>query len=564
VRARWRWCDARAREADAFGRCVVCVRNDIASHSTMATFSAPVNLLKPETALHDGRFIVSAQKLGRGQFAEVYAASDGAHPSGQANARVAIKIESEPRTTAREGRVMRALSGKKHFLELLCEGSHEGKPFLAMDLVGENLADVRARRPGGRFTARTVSAIAVAMLEALESMHELGYVHRDIKPGNVCIGNGREGIREFYLIDFGLARKYVDDDGKVIPERKDTTFRGTTTYASVYAHEGKEQSARDDLFSTLYIIVESIEGVLPWKAGERSLTKPEVEKMKKECLRNPQKLCPTMRCPPAVETFARVIRTLKYGEKPNYAALKAPFEQVIRDAGDAGLDWESSAVAATVAAATTTPESQHASRTTAPPMPDGPPPPVASYAEVASNGGNVTGNKRQREDEPNVPDDGRPAPPPPPPLAPPRGTLVNLAHDSPSSIPPRLADIVRDVAHRSTFEEALAVASGLVSYVAENTLRREKDFPCDPVRASVSDLKEICFRIVGQIDKTFGGPGRRGVAPPRRDFGGGGANRGGGGNFGNHGHNRRGPGDDGPGGDQRRGPGGDGKHRRRN
>ena len=526
--------------------------------SNAATFSAPVNLLKPNVTLHDGRFTVSGQKLGRGQFAEVYAASDAAHPSGEANARVAIKIESEPRTTAREGRVMRALSGKKHFLELLCEGSHEGKPFLAMDLVGENLADVRARRPGGRFTARTVSAIAVAMLEALESMHELGYVHRDIKPGNVCIGNGREGLREMYLIDFGLARKYVDDDGKVIPERKEATFRGTTTYASVYAHEGKEQSARDDLFSTLYIIVESIEGVLPWKAGERSLSKPEVEKMKKACLNNPHKLCPTFGCPPAVESFARVIRTLKYGEKPNYAALKAPFEQVIRDAAGVGLDWESSAVAAEAAAATQASVTEASQPKSAPPMPNGPPPPVASYAQVASNGGNVTGNKRQREDDPHVSEDGRPAPPPPPPALF-RGSLVNLAHDSPSSLPPHLANIVRDVGHRSTFEEALAIASGLVSYVVENTIQRERDFPCDPVRAGVADLREICYRLVGQIDKTFGGAGKR-VSGQRRDFGGGGGggggnNRDGGGGGQHHRDNHQ---------NNRRGPGGDGKHRKRN
>ena len=81
-------------------------------------------------------------------------------------ARVAVKVESEHRTSAREARVMRAMAGKEHFAELLLESSHEGKPFLAMELVGENLADLRSRARGGRFGPRTTCAIAIAMLDA--------------------------------------------------------------------------------------------------------------------------------------------------------------------------------------------------------------------------------------------------------------------------------------------------------------------------------------------------------------------------------------------------------------
>ena len=88
-----------------------------------------------------------------------------------------------------------------------------------------------------------------------------------MKPGNICIGRGSRAERaKTYLIDFGLARRYKDETtDKVIAEREDAQFRGTTTYASANAMENREQSPRDDLFSLLYILVELYCGSLPWK-----------------------------------------------------------------------------------------------------------------------------------------------------------------------------------------------------------------------------------------------------------------------------------------------------------
>ena len=64
----------------------------------------------------------------------------------------------------------------------------------------------------------------------------------------------------FRLVDFGLSRRFVDDSHQPMPERLDTAFRGSTTYASVNAHLGKDLSRRDDLWSWLYILVEMLDG----------------------------------------------------------------------------------------------------------------------------------------------------------------------------------------------------------------------------------------------------------------------------------------------------------------
>ena len=44
------------------------------------------------------------------------------------------------------------------------------------------------------------------------------------------------------VIDFGLSKRYVDDQGRVIPRRDGRAgFRGSTAYASIFAHEELEQ-----------------------------------------------------------------------------------------------------------------------------------------------------------------------------------------------------------------------------------------------------------------------------------------------------------------------------------
>ncbi len=62
------------------------------------------------------------------------------------------------------------------------------------------------------------------------------------------------------IIDFGLARKFVDESGVHAPQREQAAFRGSTTYASVHSHEEQDLSRRDDLWSWLYMVVELADG----------------------------------------------------------------------------------------------------------------------------------------------------------------------------------------------------------------------------------------------------------------------------------------------------------------
>lgn len=74
--------------------------------------------------------------------------------------------------------------------------------------MGENLWDIRINVR--RFTLNTSLKCMEQCVMAIEDLHCVGFLHRDIKPGNFCAGiKGTKNAHIIYLLDFGLCRKFV-------------------------------------------------------------------------------------------------------------------------------------------------------------------------------------------------------------------------------------------------------------------------------------------------------------------------------------------------------------------
>ena len=85
---------------------------------------------------------------------------------------------------------------------------------------------------------RACTLCSLSQLDRLAYIHQRNCIHRDVKPDNFLVGRHGDGMR-VYLIDFGLAKKYRDAQGKHIPYKEGKNLTGTARYASLATHLGK-------------------------------------------------------------------------------------------------------------------------------------------------------------------------------------------------------------------------------------------------------------------------------------------------------------------------------------
>ncbi|MGB0759151.1 MAG: serine/threonine-protein kinase [Rubripirellula sp.] len=176
-------------------------------------------------------------------------------PDKNADARALRRFEREVRATAQ--------LTHPHTVQVYDYGqTNEGIFFFAMELLpGMNLGEL-IKKTGPLPPDRSVHFL-IQVSDALREAHEVGLIHRDIKPGNIFISE-RGGIRDYTkLLDFGVVREV-----KVDPSLSQTAMMiaGTPSFmAPEQATHPEQTDARSDIYSLGMVGYYMLTGELPFK-----------------------------------------------------------------------------------------------------------------------------------------------------------------------------------------------------------------------------------------------------------------------------------------------------------
>jgi serine/threonine-protein kinase len=140
----------------------------------------------------------------------------------------------------------------------------DGLIYLAMEFIeGQALKDV-IEAAGALEPARAASILKQAA-DALQAAHDLSIVHRDIKPDNIMVVQGKDGSDIVKVVDFGIARAVGgDESGQKVT--KTGLVVGTPEYMSPEQLSGDKLDGRSDIYSLALVLYRMLTGTLPFEA----------------------------------------------------------------------------------------------------------------------------------------------------------------------------------------------------------------------------------------------------------------------------------------------------------
>ncbi|VDK63995.1 unnamed protein product [Onchocerca ochengi] len=236
-------------------------------------------------------------------------------------------------------------------------GITDGYKAMVMDLMGPALEELFIYCDR-QFSLKTVLMLADQMLDRIQCMHDVGYIHGDLTPDSFVMGI-EKNLAKVYLVNMKFASKYIKihKSRKHIPYEENVEFFGSLCFASLNRHLSTVASRRDDIESYIYIILYFLKGNLPWQmygnSNEQILeikTSISIEhNVQLPILLEPrlkatfdyrlshlfQNLCHGL--PVQFSMVLNYCRALKFEDEPDYLFIRYLFRDLFKSLGNTSL-----------------------------------------------------------------------------------------------------------------------------------------------------------------------------------------------------------------------------------
>jgi serine/threonine protein kinase len=268
------------------GNCLSCFQGDDKPHDKKE-HKEPLMSTKEESKSFINDSVLSASKkdaisldnfqiekvLGKGAFGKVFLVTK--KDTAQVFAMKALRKDMiEKRNQRMHTKTERQILGdvtSPFIVQLRFAFQTKDKLYMVMDFINGGELFFHLRK-SGRFTEERTRFYAAEILLALDYLHNLGVIYRDLKPENVLLDS--EG--HIKLTDFGLSKQFFGTE----QNQKAFSFCGTPEYLAPEILKGTGHDKAVDHWSLGALIYEMMAGAPPWYSKNRDemfrnmLTKP--------------------------------------------------------------------------------------------------------------------------------------------------------------------------------------------------------------------------------------------------------------------------------------------------
>jgi len=151
------------------------------------------------------------------------------------------------------------------FYPLVDSARGSKRAFLTMEFLDGITLTEKIRQSGPLSWAETKS-IALEICSGLQTIHEAGIIHRDLKSRNIMLAS-RNGSTCAVLMDFGLAREFHGPTSETATDLTNPgAIVGTPDYMAPEQFEGQEVSPATDIYALGVVLYEVITGKHPFEA----------------------------------------------------------------------------------------------------------------------------------------------------------------------------------------------------------------------------------------------------------------------------------------------------------